>query len=357
MQAFHAKMTGCKKEIFRPARFSYNQQLIVPEERLMELRRLTNVTCMMLVCWCVGPALATTASYTVTFNAEWSESTHPGAYPPSAHFSALIGGVHNDQAIFWTPGELASAGIEQMAEIGGTTLLRGEVQAAIDSGNASAVLSGSGVPSPGSTSVLFQVSDEFPLITLVTMVAPTPDWFVGVHGFDLRDDAGWTNHAVVDLFAYDAGTEDGTGFSLSNPDTVPPQPIALLESPLAPSDPRLGTFTFSRNFVGRPMGDYNDDRVVDAADYVAWRNSVGESGVNLPADGDLDGAIDDDDYGIWLTHFGQAVPAAAVTAALGSTTVPEPASGLLLMCASAGLFTSRASRRRSVIHSPASWPG
>lgn len=191
-------------------------------------------------------------SYSVKFDATWSGITHPGAYPGGAHFSALIGGVHSEQANFWTPGQLASVGIEQMAEVGGTTALRNEVQTAINAGTAASVIQGAGIASPGNTTVTINVSPQFPLVTLVTMVAPSPDWFVGVHGLDLRNGSKWQNQLIVDLFAYDAGTEQGAGFSLSNPDTVPRQPIALLGLPFATGSPRLGTFTFTRLNVPEP---------------------------------------------------------------------------------------------------------
>ena len=218
----------------------------------MNMRRSPILACLVLTCFWCGGASAATVSYAVAFNASWSQTTHPNAYPVGAHFSSLIGGVHNHQVSFWNPGGFASGGIEQMAEIGGTTLLRGEVQSAIDAGRASAVIQGSGIVSPGSTTATFEVSSAFPLVTLVTMVAPSPDWFVGVHGLDLRDGSGWKNQVTVDLFPFDAGTEMGVNFSLSNPDTVPHQPIGLLGFPFAAGDPRLGTFTFTRLSVPEP---------------------------------------------------------------------------------------------------------
>ena len=211
----------------------------------MNFLRIIQAASIAMICLASGRGLASTATYSVTFTGTWSQATHPGAYPAGAHFSALVGGVHNDQVSFWSPGGLASPGIEQMAEVGGTSLLSGEVQAAINAGNASAVVLGGGIASPGNTTTNFQVSSAFPLITLTSMVAPTPDWFVGVHGLDLRDGAGWKSQVVVDLFGYDAGTEQGTGFSLANPDTVPHQPISLLTLPFTPGSPKLATFTFS----------------------------------------------------------------------------------------------------------------
>jgi hypothetical protein len=210
------------------------------------LLKLAAITTSLAWICAAGAARGAAITYRVDFEVTWSQQTHPNAYPAGAHFSSLIGGVHSDQASFWTPGGLASAGIEQMAEVGGTTALRNEVQSAINMGTASAVLQGSGIASPGSTSITFDVSSSFPLVTLVTMVAPSPDWFVGVHGLDLRDGMGWKSEVTIDLFAYDAGTEQGVGFSLSNPDTAPHQAIAPLGVPFAVGDPRLGTLTFTR---------------------------------------------------------------------------------------------------------------
>jgi len=58
------------------------------------------------------------ASYTVTFTSTWSASTHPVDFPTSAHFSGLIGATHSNRVVFWRTGELASPGIQAMAELG-----------------------------------------------------------------------------------------------------------------------------------------------------------------------------------------------------------------------------------------------
>jgi hypothetical protein len=76
-------------------------------------------------------------------------------------------------------------------------------------------------------------------------------------------------------------------------------------------------------------GDYNGDGSVNAADYTVWRNSRGQTGSNLAADGDRDNVIDRDDYRVWKAHYGQA-SASATT--LGAA-VPEPATVALLAMA------------------------
>jgi hypothetical protein len=67
-------------------------------------------------------------------------------------------------------------------------------------------------------------------------------------------------------------------------------------------------------------GDYNDDDAVDAADYVVWRNTLGQSVAHLGrgADGDGDGVVTPADYDVWRARFGQTAAAASTTG------VPEP---------------------------------
>lgn len=133
-----------------------------------------------------APVAPPTARYEVTFDSTWSASTHPTDFPADAHYSGLVGGTHTSGATFWRPGSLASEGIRRMAERGAKSPLTEEVGAAITAGTAQYVLSGGDLPtSPGSVRMEFDISQTFPLVTLVTMIAPSPDWFVGVAGLPL----------------------------------------------------------------------------------------------------------------------------------------------------------------------------
>ena len=54
------------------------------------------------------------------------------------------------------------------------------------------------------------------------MVAPSPDWFVGVSGLPLLDDQGrWLRSHEVNLYPWDAGSEQGSEFSRNNLATSP----------------------------------------------------------------------------------------------------------------------------------------
>ena len=43
-------------------------------------------------------------------------------------------------------------------------------------------------------------------------------------------------------------------------------------------------------------GDYNASGMVDAGDYVEWRNAFGQAGAGLAADGNGDGLVNQADY-------------------------------------------------------------
>ena len=194
------------------------------------------------------PAAATTATYRVVFEATWSASTHPTNFPGGAHFSPLIGAVHDEDATFWAPEGTATPGIESMAETGSTSALTNEIQAEIPD-NALAVINGSGIRSPGSTTIqAVTLREDFPLVTLVTMIAPSPDWFVGVSDLPLRDAAGnWIGELEVVLYPYDAGTDSGTAYNSANDDTQPREPIHSLRGVNPFSNEPIGRFTFTRS--------------------------------------------------------------------------------------------------------------
>lgn len=95
-------------------------------------------------------------------------------------------------------------------------------------------------------------------------------------------------------------------------------------------------------------GDYNGDNVVDAADYIVWRHSEGQSGAAYAgADGNGDGIIDDADYDVWRANFGAT---ALGRGALAGSTVPEPASTLLIITATIAVALRRERRGLQAAH-------
>lgn len=175
---------------------------------------------------------ASIARYQVTFYATWSPATHSGGVlgiPANPHFSRPIGAAHTSSMVFWKAGATASNGIERMAEGGATDPLLSEMQVA----GASSLTTVAGIASPGASTMTLTVSTLHPQITWVTMVAPSPDWFAGVHNLDLYTEGGFLSSKSIDLLAYDAGSDDGASFTAPDADSSPKQPIQLIaQTPL-----------------------------------------------------------------------------------------------------------------------------
>lgn len=221
------------------------------------MRNLIGLPLVLLLSFAFStPSSLGQVTYRLDFDATWSVATHGTGYPSSAHFSPLIGITHDDSVSFWESGGIASSGIEQMAETGGTSVFRNELTAATGRSN---FLSTPTLFSPAASSLEFDVEAGESLLTLVTMVAPSPDWFVGVTGLDLRPGGNWVDTHVVDLFVYDAGTDSGPDFRSPNADVTPHEPIARLANhPVSNSGGgrgaplSLGTFTFTLLTVPEP---------------------------------------------------------------------------------------------------------
>jgi hypothetical protein len=91
-----------------------------------------------------------------------------------------------------------------------------------------------------------------------------------------------------------------------------------------------------------PTGDYNGNNIVDAADYVVWRETLGQLvSQGTGADGDLSGTIDQGDYNFWRMRFGSVVSGSSLGAA-----VPEPTTFLQTLTIFMLLPTCRRARER-----------
>jgi T5SS/PEP-CTERM-associated repeat protein len=91
-----------------------------------------------------------------------------------------------------------------------------------------------------------------------------------------------------------------------------------------------------------PTGDYNRNGTVDAADYTVWRNTLGQMGAGLAADGDDDGMITQMDYTVWKSHYGEtAGSGASLSTNANSAEVPEPNTIALMLLAIIALRLKR----------------
>ena len=164
----------------------------------------------------------------MTFTGNWTLASTPGGVVGGAHFTTIAGGKHNSSVSFWAAGGTATAGLERLAELGITSGFINEINASTHTDDSfTSSVSGGGT---GTSTFTLTVKKTHPFITFALMIGPSPDWFVGLHGFSLLDDdRNWKSSASMDLFPYDAGTEDGTEFTLSNDATSPQGVITSLK--------------------------------------------------------------------------------------------------------------------------------
>jgi len=86
------------------------------------------------------------------------------------------------------------------------------------------------------------------------------------------------------------------------------------------------------------LGDYNENGVVDAADYVVWRNNFG-SPTALPND-NSDG-VGQDDYTRWRANFGKSLSSGSASL---SAAAPEPSATAMLLVMASLTMLGRPSR-------------
>jgi hypothetical protein len=150
----------------------------------------------------------------------------------------------------------------------------------------------------------------------------------GLAGWDEADNSSTTR--VTELKTSGATLMAGGGTTLNLGNLVNVDAFPLL----------AGEITFSVNVVGNAAGDYNANGVVDAADYVLWRNNLG-SPTALPND-DTPG-VGADDLTRWRANFGNTgvtggtyqgiVAFADLSGSASGTTIPEPSTVVLCVLA------------------------
>lgn len=175
-----------------------------------------------------------TATYEVTFTNLWNAEDHV-RFPGNAHFSPIIAVNHNDDFELFAVGERVSDGFEQLAELGNNSLLKDELKLAEEQEKSIGKVteSNSFFPNTKGEEIIFEtsVTREKPYLSLATMIAPSPDWIVGFSSLPLYTDGAFVKTIQLDLYALNAGTEEGDiagNFSIRNEATVPQNKVSPL---------------------------------------------------------------------------------------------------------------------------------
>ncbi|KAF2898041.1 hypothetical protein ILUMI_08137, partial [Ignelater luminosus] len=182
------------------------------------------------------------AKYEVTFEGLWSRNTHPKDFPSDkwrTRFSDVIGASHTTDYSFWSYGEFASEGLREVAENASTRTLESELKAKSD--HIRTIIKARGISYPnvtGKTFAVFRVDNRHHLMSLVSMIYPSPDWFVGVSSLELcLENCSWVESMTLRLYPNDAGTDDGLTYDAPDEPTHPRGIIRKITSD-SPNDER-----------------------------------------------------------------------------------------------------------------------
>jgi hypothetical protein len=177
------------------------------------------------------------ATYRVEFTPLWTKANFPLEYPDTSllhkpHFSGLIGTAHNASYHIVVDGQMPSPGLERLSEQGKHDPLDDEINAAIAAGNALALTESDPLKDFSQTATAeVTVDDPHPMVSLVAMIAPSPDWFAGVSDVNLMENGAWVASKTVEANAWDSGGDDGTTYLADDKDTNPKKPTGLNTSP------------------------------------------------------------------------------------------------------------------------------
>ena len=186
-------------------------------------------------------------TYKVTFEFKWNIQDFPIDYPSNAHFSKLIGWSHKSTSNFFSIGTIASEGIKDMAELGANSTLKNEINEKIDNGDGLDFVIGENLSGGvGKITLEIVVNKENSSVTLATMIAPSPDWYIAVVNINLFENGKFTNEKIVDGLIYDAGTDSGTTFESNNDETNPKQAISLITNTPLGNGITISTVKFSK---------------------------------------------------------------------------------------------------------------
>jgi 6-phosphogluconolactonase (cycloisomerase 2 family) len=194
-----------------------------------------------------------TATYRLIFDALWSNASHPADFPidtpNEARWSPVAGLTHNSSVRLFNEGDIASPGLVNISQSGSRNPLDSELAAVIASGAGEFYIeSATRVrPSPDTISTTFDASSSHPLLSLTSMIAPSPDWIVAMRDFNLFENGQFIESAVIPFIPYDTGSDSGETFRSENEDTQPRQPITqITDGILAGEDGTIRNLGFWR---------------------------------------------------------------------------------------------------------------
>jgi len=181
------------------------------------------------------------AVYKLQLDTFWSEQVFPKQYPqwrPPAQWSKSVGYSHQEPFSLFSLGTLVDEGVRQFVETGSSEVLD---QSSSNRTFLDAILAPPIVQGVGNTSTNVFVDGNHSMISVITKIVPSPDWFIGLDSLNLCQEGRFIQSFNTEAFPLDAGTDNGFTFTSPNWET----------------EPRAEVFQISNSFPAHPAGSFH----------------------------------------------------------------------------------------------------
>ncbi|CAL1534947.1 unnamed protein product [Lymnaea stagnalis] len=178
------------------------------------------------------------AMYTVEFKGLWSRNTHPKGFPDEKnayqlHWSNVVGASHGSDFRIWDYGQLASRAVKEVCEYGASRSLENEMKE--NSEKIRTVIKTNQLWGPEkileTLKAVYTVNKKKHLLSLITMIGPSPDWCLGVSSQSMcTANCTWRDSFEIDLYPWDAGTDSRVTYLGRKMPTQPPERIHRITS-------------------------------------------------------------------------------------------------------------------------------
>jgi len=179
--------------------------------------------------------------YRLSLSTNWDEKTFPKQFPqwrPNAQWSKTVGFSHSSLSPLFSIGSTVSEGVRQFAETGATDTLD---QEAANITFLDTIISPPIEQGVGETSTNIFVDTNHTMVSVMTKIVPSPDWFIGLDSVDLCSQGAFRQSVNIEASPLDAGTDNGFTFT----------------SPNWATEPRGEVFRMTSQFPAHPAGSFN----------------------------------------------------------------------------------------------------
>jgi len=215
----------------------------------------------------VSSVAAETGCYKVSQTMEQWKEEYPTGIPNDIHYSGMAIITHTAAYSLSEVGNAASAGLKLLAETGNSNSGAGTLQTEVTASAAASTLTRlAPIIAPGSDQTAspntkrgfadahIEVDSNFPMVSLATMIAPSPDWYA--FGKATLFENGEFQTKTINLYAYDAGTDSGANYTASNNATNPVGQISYLDHGVEGPSTNSSTNRLMMTMMFEPMCCY-----------------------------------------------------------------------------------------------------